>query len=230
MLSHPWPLFELRIRSPRLELRLPTEAELLDLLDVAGAGIHPPEEMPFAVPWTDVPSPEFERSFMQYHWGTRSQWRPDNWALDLGVWADGRLVGSQGIGAISFGVLRTVATGSWLGRDFQRRGIGREMRAAVLALGFDHLGAQWATSGAFTDNPSSAAVSRALGYQENGRERLAPRGVAKELVRYLLTAEQWRARERPPIEVTGLERSLALFGVDDAVVRTESRPPHAESG
>jgi hypothetical protein len=41
------PLFALRIRTPRLELRFPTEAELVELYGVAAAGIHPPEEMPF---------------------------------------------------------------------------------------------------------------------------------------------------------------------------------------
>ena len=42
------PLHALRVRTPRLELRLPTEAELVELYEVAAAGIHPPEEMPFA--------------------------------------------------------------------------------------------------------------------------------------------------------------------------------------
>jgi hypothetical protein len=87
------------------------------------------------------------------------------------------------------------------------------MRQAVLGLAFDHLGAEVATSGSFVDNPSSAGVSRALGYEENGRDRLAPRGVAKELVRYRMTRELWRARPRPPIEVSGLDACLELFGV-----------------
>ena len=46
-------LAALRLRTPRLELRLADEAELCELFAVAQAGIHPPDEMPFAVAWTD---------------------------------------------------------------------------------------------------------------------------------------------------------------------------------
>ncbi len=211
--GHPWPLYDLRIWSERLELRLPTEDELIDLLGLAVAGIHDPNEMPFGFAWTDQPSPLFERSFMQYHWSTRATFSPENWNLDLGVWFEGRLVGTQGIGAKQFALLRTVATGSWLGREYQGQGLGKEMRSAVLAFAFDYLGAEWATSGAFVDNPASAAVSRSLGYDEDGLDRLAPRGEPRELVRYRMTVDQWRARERPSVEVTGLERSWDLFGL-----------------
>ena len=43
-----WPIFGLRIRSERLVLRLPTDDDMLALMDLAKAGIHPPDEMPFA--------------------------------------------------------------------------------------------------------------------------------------------------------------------------------------
>jgi hypothetical protein len=35
------PLWEIRLRTPRLELRLPTDDKLLELYRVAEAGIHP---------------------------------------------------------------------------------------------------------------------------------------------------------------------------------------------
>jgi len=47
-------LYGLRLHTPRLELRLGSRAELKTLAEVAKAGIHPPDEMPFAVPWTDA--------------------------------------------------------------------------------------------------------------------------------------------------------------------------------
>jgi hypothetical protein len=59
------PLFALRLRTPRVELRLPTEDELAQLARVAEQGIHPPEEMPFLVPWTDaIGSPSFTADFV----------------------------------------------------------------------------------------------------------------------------------------------------------------------
>ena len=70
-----WPLFALRLRSERLVLRLPTDDELVALMAVAKAGIHPPGEMPFGVAWSTIPSPEFERQFMQHHWAMRARGR-----------------------------------------------------------------------------------------------------------------------------------------------------------
>jgi hypothetical protein len=42
-------LYGLRVRAPRLALRLGSHDELLELDRVAEQGVHPPEEMPFAV-------------------------------------------------------------------------------------------------------------------------------------------------------------------------------------
>ncbi len=212
--THPWGLFELRLWTERLELRLPTEAELVDLLLLAKSGIHDPNEMPFGFPWTDQPSPMMERSFFQYHWSTRASWAADNWNLDLGVWFEGRLVGNQSVGAKQFKQLRTVSSGSWLAAEFQGRGIGKEMRSAVLGFAFDYLGAWWAVSGSFVDNPASAAVSRSLGYHDDGIEVLAPRGEARELMRWRMSADDWHARDRPTLEVAGLEHCWDMFGVD----------------
>jgi RimJ/RimL family protein N-acetyltransferase len=210
---NPWPLFDLVIRSGDLELRLPTESELFELLELAKQGIHDPDEMPFGIPWTDAPSPELERSFMQYHWGTRARWSKEEWTLDLGVWLDGRLIGSQGLRGSRFSTMRLIGTGSWLGRAHQRQGIGKQMRSAVLSFAFDCLGAEWATSSAFLDNHASAGVSRALGYRENGIERLAPRGVPREMTRYVMTREMWQSRERPQISVSGFEACRDMFGI-----------------
>lgn len=208
-----WPLFGLRIRTARLELRPLTDPELFELVAVARAGIHDPAEMPFLEPWTEAPSPDFEHGFLQYHWSTRANWRPDHWQLELGVWADGRPAGAQAISAGGFTSLRTCSTGSWLGRDFQGQGYGREMRAGVLAFAFDYLGAEWVTSAAFNDNAASAAISRSLGYVENGAERHAPRGQVREATRFLMTADAWRSRERPPIAVDGFDDCRPFFGL-----------------
>lgn len=214
-MAHPlWPLFDLRIRTERLLLRLPTDEDLVALSAVAEAGIHPPDEMPFAVAWTDTPPAEFGRQFAQYHWRGRAAWQADDWVLDLAIFLDGDPVGTQGIRAKDFAVRRVVETGSWLGRPFQGRGFGKEARLAILALAFDGLGAEVAESGAFRDNPASAAVSRALGYEENGILILAPRGDARESVRFRLTRAAWQSRARPPVAIAGLDECRAYFGLD----------------
>jgi len=211
-LSDVWPLFGLRIRSERLVMRLPTEPDLLKLIAVAKAGIHPDGEMPFGIAWSTAASPDFERGFMQHHWGMWAKWRPEAWGLNLMVELDGAAIGSQSLHAEQFSVFRTVDTGSWLGREQQGRGLGTEMRAAVLAFAFDGLDAEVAESSAFLDNAASNRVSRKLGYEENGRGKLAPEGIARETQRFRMTVEGWRSRPRPPVTIEGLEVCRELFG------------------
>jgi RimJ/RimL family protein N-acetyltransferase len=128
------------------------------------------------------------------------------------VFARGELVGAQSVGASAFATMRTVATGSWLGRDHQGRGLGRRMREAVLGFAFDHLGAEVvATTSAFLDNARSLGVSRALGYRDDGVGRLAPFGVARDTQRFRMTRADWAGRPRPPLVVEGLHAEL--FGV-----------------
>lgn len=229
-MAHPlWPLFDLRVRSDRLELRLATDDELADLCAVAVAGIHPPDDMPFAFPWTDTPPTDFARQFGQYHWRTRGTWQVDDWTLDLAVFVDGRPIGVQGVRAHDFLQRRTVETGSWLGRRFQGRGFGTEARTAILALAFDGLGAEVAESGAFRDNPASAAISRALGYEDNGVVILAPRGEPRESVRFRLTQARWRSRPHGQVTIEGLAGCLRLFGLADSQSGNASGPRSARS-
>jgi hypothetical protein len=51
--SH-WPLADLRLQTPDLELRWPSLDDLHALADLAAAGIHDPEVQPFMVAWTDT--------------------------------------------------------------------------------------------------------------------------------------------------------------------------------
>ena len=202
------PLSGLRLRTPRLELHLPDDDAIEQLYRVAAAGIHPPEEMPFGVAWTDDLNREL---FVGYHRSLRESWRPDAWKIDLGVWAEGTLVGVQGIGADDFASKRTIATGSWLGAPYQGRGIGTEMRAAVLELAFTHLRSQAVTSGAFEANLASRRVSEKLGYRVVGREMLSPRGAPQPHVVLRLERADWHG---PPVsvEIEGVAPCLALFG------------------
>ena len=214
-LESAWPLFGLRLHTERLVLRLPTDADLVELMALARLGIHPPDEMPFDVAWSTLPSPEFERGFMQHHWSQRASWTPDDWSLNLMVERDGDVIGAQTIRGERFAVLRTVDTGSWLGRDFQGRGFGKEMRAAVLGFAFDGLGAEVAETSAFLDNAASNGVSRSLGYQENGLATRAPQGVARVIQKFRMTAEGWRARPRPALAIEGLDGIRDLFGAEE---------------
>ena len=201
-------LYGLRLRTPRVELRLPTHDELIELRDVAHAGIHPPDEMPFGVAWTDEPYSEgFVVDFLE---GQLAEWRPDEWNLNLGVCGDGQLAGIQTLHGADFPRSRTVGTGSWLGLGFQGRGYGTEMRAAVLELAFRGLGAVAATSGAMDVNIASRRVSEKLGYHVAGRGEVSPRGTPVPHLDLRIERGDWQSPV--PVEIEGLGACLHLFG------------------
>lgn len=217
-----WPLFALRIRTPRLELRLPTTEQLDDLVDLALEGVHVPSYMPFGVPWTDAPRDQLPYNSLAYHWQSWASFAVEHWRLDLVTLLDGEVAGTQGVGASNFPVLREVGTGSWLGRRFHRQGIGTEMRAAVLHLAFAGLGAQCATSGAYADNAPSLGVSRGLGYAEDGILRNVRRGEPATEIRLRLERSEWERRRRTDIEILGLAECLPFFGLDSGGAEVET--------
>ncbi len=202
------PLFGLRLRTPRLELRLPTDAELIELYELAAAGIHPPEEMPFGVAWTDDLTREL---FLAYHRSLRESWTPESWKIDLGTWVGGTLAGVQGISADAYAENRTIATGSWLGSRFQGQGVGTEMRAAVIELAFGKLGAVAVTSSAFEANAASRRVSAKLGYSVVGHDTMSPRGVPEPHLLLRLDCTEWSGAPFL-VEVEGVTPCLPLFG------------------
>ena len=212
MLTDVWPLFGLVLRTPRLELRLPGPEQLAALAELADSGVHDPAVMPFVTPWTDLPPGPRGRAVLQYHWSLWGALTPQRWSLEFAVLAGGEPVGVQGVGGREFAVTREVATGSWLGRRHHGRGIGTEMRAAVLHLAFAGLGAEYATSGAFVDNRPSLAVSRKLGYAEDGIEVDAVRGRSVTTRRLRLDRAAWERHRTVPVEVEGLAPCLPLLG------------------
>lgn len=200
-----WPLFGLRLLTPRLELRLVRDDDLPGLIDAAAAGIHPKEVMPFSVPWTDAEPDDLRRGFAQHQWRQRLSVQPDNWTLNFVVLHEQRPIGVQDLSARDFSQLRTVLSGSWLTASFQGRGFGTEMRQAILAFAFDHLQAEVAESSAAAWNVASLAVSRKLGYTDNGVTRVAPRrGEVVDEQRVRLVRAQF-VRPHWALEVQGLE-------------------------
>ncbi|GAA0562675.1 hypothetical protein GCM10010172_52390 [Paractinoplanes ferrugineus] len=124
---------------------------------------------------------------------------------------DGRVIGTQSLDANRFAVRREAGTGSWLGRDFHGRGNGTEMRAAVLELAFAGLDAEYVTSEAFEDNHSSYAVSRKLGYLDDGITRHVIRGVPVTGRRLRPDRPSWQAARSIPVEIEGLAGCREMF-------------------
>ncbi|MCW0215663.1 MAG: GNAT family N-acetyltransferase [Pseudonocardia sp.] len=217
-----WPQRTLVLRTPRLELRPDDDEGLLELVEEAYRGIHPPERMPFLESWTDADPRYLGRGMLQYHWSERAAFAPEKWTLHFLARLDGRVIGTQGMTGVDFGVTREVDTGSWLGQRFQGRGLGTEMRAAVLAYAFDVLGAEHARSDAFADNHASHRVSEKLGYHRDGLRRLAVRGKVVDNTRLRLPREDFR---RPAWELQVEGHTPALAALLSAPVREQPSSP-----
>ena len=208
-----WPLFDLRIVTPRLELRYPSDDDLFALAGILAEGIHDPETMPFAEPWTRAEPPELERNGLRFWWSRRGALQPDNWTLPFAVSEHGDLIGVQDVVAKDFATTRTVTTGSWLVQRAQGHGIGKEMRAAVLHFAFAGLRAVEAYTDAFDDNPASLGVTRALGYEPNGAHLYDREGKPVRVLAFTMSRATWEAQRRADIEIVGLGDCLPLLGV-----------------
>jgi RimJ/RimL family protein N-acetyltransferase len=212
-MTHPvWPLFDLRVLTPRLELRSIDDELALALAQLAARGVHDPAFMPFAIEWTDVEGPALLRNTMQFYWRCRAEWSPEKWNLNLAVIVEGELVGTTGLMANDFPTLHQFETGSWLGREFQGRGFGTEMRIASLQLGFAGLDARLGTTVAFDDNPSSLGVTNKLGYAPNGTSRRLRRGVPATSLHFEMSRAHWESNvRRDDITIHGLDDCLPMF-------------------
>ncbi|WP_159502286.1 GNAT family N-acetyltransferase [Microbacterium sp. 18062] len=214
-LSRLWPAAGLRVAAGDLELRWIDDDLLLGLADLAARGVHDDGVMPFRVPWSRGTPEQVARRVLAFHWDARAKVGHGELVLELAVMHAGTPVGVQGISGSEWSILREVETGSWLGRAYQGQGIGARMRALMLHLAFEGLGAHDVTSTAFIDNAASNAVSQRVGYEPDGVERTVRDDEPATWRRYRMTRVRWeQVREAnsaligAPVEITGIEPLL----------------------
>lgn len=215
-MAHPyWPLFDLVVRTPRLVLRYVDDALAVDLATLAASGIHEPDTMPFADPWTDAPSSQLERNALRFYWRSRAATSPESWNLLFVALEGDEVVGSTSIGADGFPIVRTFETGSWLGRRFQGHGLGTELRVATLHLGFLGLDALEARTGAYQDNHASLGVTRKLGYEPNGVTVHDRRGMRAYIDRFRMSRQHFLDHvRRNDVEIEGDAAARELLGIE----------------
>jgi RimJ/RimL family protein N-acetyltransferase len=202
-----WPLLGVRLSVSDVELSAIDDATALDLGRLAASGIHG-DAQPFLRPWTRGTPLEVARSVYTYQSGVRSRCTPEHWALEFAARLDGTLIGVQALEADDFPTARSAESGSWLGRDWQGRGIGTLLRIAILSFAFEGLGANEVRTSAWADNAPSTAVTRKLGYEPNGEQVLDREGSATVLKRYRIDRATW---ERRPLE---LRQHVQMDGLD----------------
>lgn len=213
-MAHPiWPLFDLEVRTPRITMRYVDDDLATQLSLLAAGGVHDPSTMPFAVPWTDVPSPELERNTLRYHWEQRTNTQPSSWHLHLAVLVDDEVIGTSALLAADFGILRAFETGSWLGRGHQGQGYGKEMRRASLALGFNGFDALTAHTGAWQDNAASLGVTRSLGYEEEGRRILRRRNERDVTIGFSMDRAGFERLDTADVDLIGVDTAREFLEI-----------------
>jgi RimJ/RimL family protein N-acetyltransferase len=205
-----------RVTTPRLELLGATDDLLERLEPVVRAGKAAAEPAPYDDPmslYEEDPDARV-RKWLQGIWRGRGSVNSDFWRLHFVVLVNGQPVGIQDLIGDQFSAYRTVTSFSWLSIDLRRRGLGREMRQAILHLAFEGFGANEAATEAFLDNPGSNGVSRAIGYTENGVVWASRRGEPALLQRWRITRSDWNARRRSDIELHGVAECKDALGVE----------------
>ena len=214
MESSHWPLAGLRLQTPHLRLRPTTESDLPAVAATLSDDVRTNPHLPhFPGLATDASRAV---SAYQSYWQSVGTWSIDSWRLDLVIETADRIVGVQSLEAEDFLTLRTVDSASHLVSDARGRGWGKQARCAVLAFAFDTLDAEYAVTSAWQDNGASLGVSRALGYQPNGksRHRSDDDGQAATMVHLRLSRTEWDATgQSTSIQISGFEQCRPLFGL-----------------
>ncbi|MBU8866784.1 GNAT family N-acetyltransferase [Paenarthrobacter aromaticivorans] len=207
-----WPPFGLTLTTPRLTIRPILDEDIPAAVAAARSGVHEPGKSPFSTPWAELPDDELAPNMAQWYWRCRANFAKDSWTLLLAVWQDDEFLGVQDLGAKNFKTLKTVSTGSWLKQSAQGRGIGKEMRAAVVSYAFDYLQAEVAESEAASWNKQSLGVSLSLGYELNGLVRDGWGEKVEEVQRVRLTPKTFN-RPNWTLKVHGHEELITYLGL-----------------
>lgn len=206
-----WPLQGIRLRTADLDLQVMTEADLPTLWELLPDDV---EMNPHATTYAGLDERANRRAVLaQGYWRALGLWSPDDWALPFVVRSEGVVVGAQWLEGPDWRADRTVDSSSWLVPRARGRGLGQQMRAAVLALAFGPLRAEAAISSAVIGNAPSLGVSRALGYRETHRSVLEHSGETLQHVR--LGREAWAASGGARgVVIDGVAPALPLFGIE----------------
>jgi RimJ/RimL family protein N-acetyltransferase len=207
-----WPLLGLRIRTARLELRLPT---CEDITRLAPVSYHRQSAGRVGATFTasELLAREQARSI--------SEWSTNRWYLTFGVFRGGDPVGIQSVTTERFPSTRSFETPAWVAPTMRRQGFATEMRVAVLCLMFDYLAARVAVASPFAGNIASIEVSKRLGYEQ--LQPLSGSHASKEpTTRLTLTTARWRTSHLRNVEIEGLGLCLPLFGL---TAQTGDYPP-----
>lgn len=213
MLDTPHPMSELSLACDQVEMRPLAPADRGAFEALLRGGIHPPDYMPFASPWSRD-TPENLAAGIAYTAGqVAADCRCDDYVLQFAVRRAGDLVGMQQTRVTGPPGRAVGAVGYWLGTAFQGRGIGTLSQAMMCAVFLDHLGVPTLTSSIFADNAPSLASARKVGFTPTGAAQLVRDGEPVPVIHLVLTAATFNRSAAPGVRFAGLAQARRFLGL-----------------
>jgi hypothetical protein len=80
-----WPPSAVSITEHNLTLSVVTDSDLPGLVDLALSGIHPPDVMPFVIPWSTADPDVLPGNMVRYFSSVRAEFRPEKFDLIFAV-------------------------------------------------------------------------------------------------------------------------------------------------
>ena len=130
-------------------------------------------------------------------WSTKKK---SEYSFGIGVKKDGKIIGGIGLHKIN-NEQGTATIGIWLGKNYQREGLGSEAFTALLNLAFNKLKLRRVEAGIFVGNPASPKLMTKFGGKLEGTKRKSCRSKADNKIHdemiYGLLKEDWlKAKKR----------------------------------
>jgi RimJ/RimL family protein N-acetyltransferase len=204
-------MFALSIEGSELKIKITADDDIGRLLSLVNRGLHDPDQSPFSTPWNQIDLPHRNYEFAKKIWLHRAQLHPRDWYLDFTVFYKDQIVGMQSVFAKDFPVARSFMTSSWLGRDFQNRGIGTTTRRAILFLMFELFKAEEGHSEAYEDNIASIKVCEKLGYRANGFRSWGRNEKPAKSLQFVITRQDYARNSISGFISSGTESAMKFL-------------------
>ena len=146
---------------------------------------------------------------MRFYWRSRADTSPDSWRLLHAVIVDGAVVGACDVFASDFPTLRQFETGSWLGREFQGRGLGKEMRLAALHARIRRSRRRDRHDRAVARQRGIARGDAIVGLRGRAADERR-RDDPDELIGFRMFRAHWETIRRDDITLHGVERAAGI--------------------
>lgn len=155
----------MKLETRRLILRPPKKDDWRDIVEGVG-------DIDVARNLLVVPHPYHKKDALNFikHCIKANKEDPNHNNFFIELKSEGKVIGQTGVGP-SHDDKTVAVTGSWINKNYWRKGYVLEAKVPVLDLIFNKLKYRKIETAAYTDNSASNGMSRALGFKLEGTKR-----------------------------------------------------------